>query len=277
MACTTTYALWVRLYRDPITNEILTPGAIGAVPMQWIALLVVTVVLGLAVSAFAVYCVYLAARNETVLENLEVVRYRTLLPAGSFRYSMPPTSATIGNVFDLHSIKANLGQILGHKPYHWFLPFHPKGSLLGDGTWFPINRELFEQAQSNALNEHVLLDRQYRYRRSQRTLMRSDMISVNPYITPSPSSSSGAPSSDPHGVSVGVGAAVTVPVASAVSNVRASSSRTPSQQTGFVSSGSNYYQEELDSLDDNEYNDLEYYMNPKEIESIPLTRFNRDD
>lgn len=203
------------------------------VPMQWIALLIASSVLGLAVSTFSAYSIFLACKNKTVLENLETIRYKTSLPPDSFRYSLAPSSQTIGNIFDI-GLKANLSQIMGVRVWQWFIPIHFNG--MGDGSWFPINKALFHQAQVEAHAEHEMLEQQYRYRQNQRNMMRQELISVD-----HPSSHFGSDSM--------------------------ASSET--LQTGFVER--NHYQETLDKNEHEDLDDLEYYVNPKGVESIPLT------
>lgn len=219
-AINTLYVLYYKLYVDPPTDTF-------DIPMQWIALLIAGVVMGSAVSVFAVYSIMLACRNQTVLENLETIRYKTTLPSESYRYRHAPTSASIGNVFDL-GWKANLAQIMGQRVWRWFIPlnFHD----LGDGSSFPINEEMYDHAQNLAWNEHQMLEQQYQYRQTQRSRMRTDIISVGGTM--------------------------------------------PGVQTGFLGApgeAKHYYQQNLDKQDEEEIDDLDYYVNPKGVESIPLT------
>lgn len=116
----------------------------------------------------------LAVKNETVLESLEAVRYKTSLAPSSYRYREAPTSKSIGNIFDI-GWKKNLRQIMGDKVWEWFIPF--KQNTVGDGTWFPINQELYRQAQEQAEIEHMSLQQQYNYRKQQRNLMRQEVAS----------------------------------------------------------------------------------------------------
>lgn len=222
---TTAYALYIRLYTD---------FGDMAVPMQWIALLIVATTLGISVALFAGYSIYLACKNVTTLENLETIRYKTSLPADAYRYSNAPSSATIGNIFDL-GLKRNLAQIMGNKVWQWFIPVHFDG--LGDGSWFPINKELFDKAQADAHAEYERLQQQYRYRQSQRNLMRTDMISIDE---------------------------------SQFTSGAEGGSATAAGQSGYVQGG-NYYQQNLDKSYEEETDDLDYYVNPKGVESIPLT------
>ena len=209
-------------------------------PVTWVALLLLSVVYGCAISMFTGYNLYLAARNRTVLENLEAVRYKTSLPSRAFRYREAPSSKSIGNIFDL-GWKRNLYQILGPSLWHWFVPFHISHPHELDGTCFPINEDMFNEAQQLALDEHELLEQQYNYRQSQRNMIRSEMVSV--------------PDND------------NIPLSSLTS---ASVSHTPA--SGFVNpgQGSSYYQQSLDSNNDDFEDDLDYYYN-KGVESIPLT------
>jgi palmitoyltransferase len=219
------YAVYDCLYR---------PKSFIIVPLNWVALFIVSAVMGLAVGVFASYSLYLSLRNKTVLENLETIRYKTSLPSDAFRYREAPSSKSLGNIFDL-GWRENLKQVMGEHYWQWPLPltFRGRGGSAShrDGTSFPINREIYEMAQNLASTENELLQQQYNYRQNQRMQMRSEVSqSGNHY-----------------------------------------NNRNTSSNSSFQ--GPTQYQRSPDqSNNDFEDNDLDYYNNPKQVESIPLTR-----
>ncbi|CDO58072.1 hypothetical protein DV113_001385 [Geotrichum candidum] len=215
------YAVYDCLYR---------PKSFIIVPLNWVALFIVSAVMGLAVGVFASYSVYLSLCNKTVLENLETIRYKTSLPTEAFRYREAPSSKSLGNIFDL-GWRENLRQVMGERYWQWPLPltFRERGGSASsrDGTSFPINREIYEMAQNLASTENELLQQQYNYRHNQRMQMRGE--------SPQPGSQYRNNSSSFQG---------------------------PTQ-----------YQRSPDQSSDDFYDDdLGYYNNPKQVESIPLTR-----
>lgn len=131
--------------------------------LNWVALLVVSFVMGSAVTIFAAYSIYLATQNRTVLESLETTRYKTSLASRQFRYREAPSSASLGNIFDL-GWYINLQQVMGAETWEWFIPIP---SRVGDGTSYPINMEVYEKAQETARAEQELLEREYYHRAQQ--------------------------------------------------------------------------------------------------------------
>lgn len=220
------YAVYDCLYR---------PKSFIMVPLNWVALFIVSGVMGLAVAVFTAYSIYLSLCNKTVLENLETIRYKTSLPTGAFRYREAPSSKSLGNIFDL-GWRENLKQILGERYWEWPLPltFHDRPHR--DGTSFPINREIYEMAQNLASTEHELLQQQYNYRYNQRLQMRSEILET--------------------------------------SQNRGDHYSETSRENSInsMSQGSTYYQRAMDQNNDDLDNDLDYYNNPKQVERIPLTR-----
>lgn len=148
---------------DPLSHNYLS--------LNWVALTVVSFVMGFAVSIFASYSFYLAYTNKTVLETLETVRYKTNIPSGSYRYREPPSSKSMGNIFDIGWYE-NLRQVMGDQVWEWFIPIP---STVGDGISFPIDRELYDRAQEAGSAELELLQREYNYRRSQQMAQYQEM------------------------------------------------------------------------------------------------------
>uniref|UniRef100_A0A060T1V5 Palmitoyltransferase n=1 Tax=Blastobotrys adeninivorans TaxID=409370 RepID=A0A060T1V5_BLAAD len=128
--------------------------------MSWIALLLTSGVMGLAVTLFAGYSVYLVVTNQTTLEALEAVRYRSQIPASEYRSQYAPDSRSIGNLFDI-GISRNWREIMGYRVYEWFLPIHPRG--MGNGTSFPINEQMWQ-----SIHEYSEREAQYLYQQRQR-------------------------------------------------------------------------------------------------------------
>lgn len=167
------YAVYTYLYTlDSQMNVFL--------PLNWVALLVVSFTMGLAVTIFAVYSLYIAARNKTVLEALEPMRYKSSLPSRSFRYREAPSSTSIGNIFDLGWYE-NLRQLLGSELWEWFVPIR---STVGDGTSFPIDQALYTQIQRAGAAEQEMLDREYQYRQNQRVLQGHPAGTSTPELEP---------------------------------------------------------------------------------------------
>ena len=154
--CSSGYAVYVFLYQLNAQSQVF-------LPLNWVALLVVSFVMGFAVTCFAGYSLYLAAGNRTVLESLESVRYKTSLPSRAYRYREAPSSSSLGNIFDL-GWRANISQVMGNQTWEWFIPIKPS---VGDGTSFPVNKALYQQAQEQAQAEQQMLEHQYNYRQSQ--------------------------------------------------------------------------------------------------------------
>lgn len=199
-AISSSYAIYDFIHEITKTSSVF-------LPLNWVALCVISSVFGAAVAIFAIYSVYLAAKNTTVLESLESVRYKTTLPSSAYRYREAPSSKTIGNIFDL-GWKNNLRQIMGEYAWQWFIPFPlspPSATYtlgdskkytninnnnsvtmspstttttgsLGDGTWFPINEEIYKRAQNLADSEDQMLQQQRRYKEYQRNLIRQQEL-----------------------------------------------------------------------------------------------------
>lgn len=158
------YAVYDYLYRlDALTSEYLS--------LNWVAVLVVSFVMGFAVTIFASYSTWLATQNKTVLESLEAVRYKTSLPSRQFRYREAPSSNNVGNIFDLGYYR-NMQEIMGYNLWEWFIPL--RSSAGGDGTSFPINQAVYEKAQEAARQEQETLDREYYYHQQQKAQAQND-------------------------------------------------------------------------------------------------------
>lgn len=165
--CSSFYAVYVIVYElDPMGQTFLS--------LNWVALLVVSFVMGSAETIFCLYSVYIACRNTTVLESMEAVRYRTSVPSIKFRYTEAPSSSSIGNIFNL-GWKANLQQIMGQQTWEWFVPIKTD---IGDGTWFEIDEKVYAKAMQIADEEADRLRRQEEYRRNQLKLLQEQAEST---------------------------------------------------------------------------------------------------
>lgn len=119
------------------------------VSVNVVFLTVISGIMLLTVTIFTSYCYYNLFKNQTTIEALEHIRYRTNIPADKYRYTEAPTSMMTGNIFDI-GYKANICSLLGDNPYLWFLPVY---TTPGDGTSFPINQKVWRQIQSIANKE----------------------------------------------------------------------------------------------------------------------------
>jgi palmitoyltransferase ZDHHC2/15/20 len=142
-------------------------GSSAYLAVSWVLLLVLAGVMGLAVSVFSCYSVYLMLANKTTLESMETVRYRTSVAPSLFRFRAAPSSHSMGNIFDL-GWKRNWCEVMGGHVWEWFIPTVPGNR--GSGTWFPINEKLYRAAQLEADNEQQILERQRALSRPARTM-----------------------------------------------------------------------------------------------------------
>jgi palmitoyltransferase len=141
--------------------------------LNWVFLTVLSGVMGLAVGGFTAYTLYLVFHNKTTIEAMDEVRYKTNFPATDFRYSEAPSSRSLGNLFDL-GWKRNWCEVMGHNAYEWLLPI--RNSAQTNGTSFPIDEELWEEAQQRAAQEHEHHARQQDYLRRQRMMYREELL-----------------------------------------------------------------------------------------------------
>ncbi|KAK9449603.1 DHHC palmitoyltransferase-domain-containing protein [Limtongia smithiae] len=123
------------------------------VSLNWIFLFVVSIVFGLAVTIFFAYQVYLLFVNKTTIEAMEPQRYKSRIANGEYRYSEPPSSKSVGNVFDL-GWRENFYQVMGTNPLLWFLPIN---NSKGDGTTFPFNIAVLNSIRRRADQESQML------------------------------------------------------------------------------------------------------------------------
>ncbi|KAK7204814.1 DHHC palmitoyltransferase-domain-containing protein [Myxozyma melibiosi] len=123
------------------------------ISLNWVFLMVISLIFGIAVGVFLAYQLYLLFANKTTLEAMEPQRYKSKLPSNSFRYSEAPSSRTVGNVFDL-GWRANFRQTMGDNPLLWFLPVQ---TAKGNGTLFPVNPVILGQIKRQAEQESQLL------------------------------------------------------------------------------------------------------------------------
>lgn len=110
----------------------------------------------LIISVFGTYTTMLAVENRTTIESMEVVPYRTSLPASEWRYRHPPSRENLGNIYDM-GWKANIEQLFGSTWKDWLLPIQSK--LKYDGRVFPYNNDLRLAAEERAQTEIAMRER----------------------------------------------------------------------------------------------------------------------
>ncbi|ODQ63591.1 zf-DHHC-domain-containing protein [Nadsonia fulvescens var. elongata DSM 6958] len=89
--------------------------------LNWIALLVVSFVFGIAVTIFDIFSIYMVIQNRTTLENMESIKYMTVVPSYQFRFMPSITSRTHGSIYDLGKLE-NVKQVMGYSWYEWVFP-----------------------------------------------------------------------------------------------------------------------------------------------------------
>ncbi|KAK9455034.1 DHHC palmitoyltransferase-domain-containing protein [Dipodascopsis uninucleata] len=123
------------------------------ISLNKLLLMILSGVFGFAVSVFLAYQLYLLFSNKTTIEAMETQRYKSQLVANSYRYSEPPSSETVGNVFDL-GYRENFRQVMGDNPWLWFVPVP---TSKGDGTQFPVNAKILTAIKRQADQEAQMI------------------------------------------------------------------------------------------------------------------------
>lgn len=137
--------------------------------LSWIALCLTSGVMGLAVTAFGGYSIYLVFTNQTTLEMMEAVRYKSSIPSQEYRFQEAPDSRSVGNIFDL-GWRDNWCELMGNSVIEWILPIMNKN--MSDGTSFPINEVLWSSVQKHADHELNAVQQQRLYLAHQREQQR---------------------------------------------------------------------------------------------------------
>ncbi|KAK9459193.1 DHHC palmitoyltransferase-domain-containing protein [Lipomyces oligophaga] len=117
-------------------------------------LFILSIVFGIAVTIFFSLQLYLLFSNKTTIEAMETQRYRSNIAANAYRYSTPPSSKSVGNVFDL-GLKQNFVQMMGSNPLLWFFPVV---NSRGNGTTFPVNITVLTAIKRQADQESQMLN-----------------------------------------------------------------------------------------------------------------------
>lgn len=112
--------------------------------VNWILLMIISGVMGLAVSVFAGFSIYQVLQNKTTLESLESTHYRSSLAPSAYRYRDAPSLDTVGNLFDLGK-KQNWCAVMGDHVWEWILPVVPRN--ITQGTSYPINSNIWAEIQ----------------------------------------------------------------------------------------------------------------------------------
>lgn len=148
--------LWLRSYLngDPDVPPV----------MNYLIYLIVAIVMGLAVGAFFGYTFWLLASNRTTLEHMESKAIRTSLASSNFRYRAPPTTKTLGNMWDVGT-RQNICQIMGNTWKEWILPIRAVSSGI-TGLEYPHNADVIARAEERAQSELAM------HRRKQEVLER---------------------------------------------------------------------------------------------------------
>lgn len=121
--------------------------------INWIMLMIISGVMGLAVSVFAGFSVYQVLLNKTTLESLEKSHYRSVLPPSAYRYRDAPSLESVGNLFDIGRWN-NWKQVMGEHWWEWIFPITPRNHT--PGVSFPINPKIWDEIQrQGALEEDM--------------------------------------------------------------------------------------------------------------------------
>lgn len=135
--------VWLRLY--------FLSGPEDPPVVNYLIYLLVAIVMGLSIGVFFAYTLWLLACNRTTLEHMESKAIRTSLAASRFRYRAPPTTKTLGNIWDVGS-RENICQIMGYTWKEWILPIRASTSGL-DGLQYPHNADIIARAEERAQSE----------------------------------------------------------------------------------------------------------------------------
>lgn len=95
----------------------------------------------------------LILNNKTTIESMETQKYKSYVANQAYRYSEPPTSESVGNIFDL-GWRQNWRQVMGDNPWKWFLPI---ANSEGDGITFAANPRVLSSIQKRANQEAQML------------------------------------------------------------------------------------------------------------------------
>ncbi|KAK9489427.1 DHHC palmitoyltransferase-domain-containing protein [Lipomyces doorenjongii] len=123
------------------------------ISLNWVFLFIVSIIFGIAVCIFLGYQLYLLFSNKTTIEAMETQRYKSSVASSSYRYSQPPSSESVGNVFDV-GWRENFRQVMGDNPWTWFLPVR---TSKGNGTTFPTNAKVLNAIRRQAQQEAQML------------------------------------------------------------------------------------------------------------------------
>ncbi|KAK9374479.1 DHHC palmitoyltransferase-domain-containing protein [Lipomyces chichibuensis] len=123
------------------------------ISLNWVFLFIISIIFAIAVSFFLCYQLYLLFSNKTTIEAMETQRYKSSVASSSYRYSQPPSSESVGNVFDL-GWRENFRQVMGDNPWTWFLPVR---TSKGNGSTFPTNGKVLNAIRRQAQQEAQML------------------------------------------------------------------------------------------------------------------------
>lgn len=162
---------------------------VGAISVNVMILMVLALVFAIAVGTFASFALYLVFNNQSTVEFLESTQYRSAVPTSAYRYTFAPTSKTVGNVFDM-GWKRNFQLVMGEKWWTWVLPIQPSEAFRGNGTQFPLNKEVLHKIRESAAKEVKIRDQNQAYIKQQRQQQqRRNQYDLPQHLQPPPQES----------------------------------------------------------------------------------------
>lgn len=144
---------------------------VGAISVNVMILMVLALVFAVAVGTFSCFTLFLILTNQSTVEFLESTQYRSIVPTNSYRYTFAPSSKTVGNVFDV-GWRRNWQLVMGDRWWMWVLPVQPSEQVRGNGTVFPLNREVLHKIRETAAKEVQTRERNQVYIQQQRRQQR---------------------------------------------------------------------------------------------------------
>ncbi|ODV92595.1 hypothetical protein CANCADRAFT_147618 [Tortispora caseinolytica NRRL Y-17796] len=161
------YAVYA-LAMDPTNKHVF--------PLSWMFLAIIGGIFGVSVGFFAAYTVYNLLNNQTTIEALESVRYRSQVSSNPefYRFAELPTSRTVGNLFDI-GYKNNWRETMGTRLCDWFVPWD---TCRGNGTSFPVDTSLLQVLKQRSAADQQRVNLMHEQWQHQRNLVKADRQSI---------------------------------------------------------------------------------------------------